>query len=233
MLSDLEATAFSHLEESWVPSTVTEQDLEQMVADQVLPEKTIIRWCPAVGETFPTLNTDEIIVFEYFFYRGFMLPTYNFFHGLLNYYRIELIHLKPNSILQITTFINLYEAYLCIRPHFKLFRYFFALKPSSKKGEPGVVGDTGLQLRQGRGKDHLGLNLWTSLKGWNHWWFYTSNLSPALHPFVRRSLVARDSWNSLSSAREMVQVSALLKKMQTCKDEGIRGISVIANFLGR
>jgi hypothetical protein len=30
-----------------------------------------------------------------------------FFRGLLNYYRLEVIHLKPNSITQIAIFIHL------------------------------------------------------------------------------------------------------------------------------
>ena len=55
-------------EEVWVTSTVTEKDLEQMVNDQVLPEKNVIGWCAASGESFPTTDTNEIVVFEHFFY---------------------------------------------------------------------------------------------------------------------------------------------------------------------
>jgi hypothetical protein len=40
--------------------------------------------------------------------------------GLLQFYRIELVHLAPNSITIITTFIHLCEAYLGIAPHFHL-----------------------------------------------------------------------------------------------------------------
>src|SRR5438045_9422533 len=92
-----------------------------MVKDRVLPEKEIIGWRAADGEAFPTANTGEIVVFEPFFYRGFSVPTSRFFRGLLHFYKIELVHLNPNSILHISTFIHLCEAYLGIEPHFALF----------------------------------------------------------------------------------------------------------------
>jgi hypothetical protein len=115
-------------QDTWSASTVTEAHLRQMVTDGVLPEKTIIGWRVADGEDFLTPNTEEIVVFESFFYRGFGLPTSSFFRGLLHFYGIELIHLNPNSILQITTFIHFCEGFLGIQPHFDLFHSLFILK---------------------------------------------------------------------------------------------------------
>src|SRR6266542_5834687 len=135
-----------------------------MVADLVLLEKNLIGWCTATGESFPTANTDEVVVFEHFFYRGFSLLTNQFFRGLLHFYEIELVNLNPNSILYISTFIHLCEAFLGVRPHFALFRHLFVLKPLQKGGQVCVVGGAALQLRQGRGTKEVGLALKTSLK---------------------------------------------------------------------
>ena len=82
-------------------STVMEKDLLRMVADKVLSEKSLIGWRTTDGELFPTANTGELVVFE----LGFSLPTNKFFRGLLHFYGIELMHLNPNSILQIAVFI--------------------------------------------------------------------------------------------------------------------------------
>ena len=71
-------------EEVWSKSTVMEEDLQKMVADLVLPEKNLIGWRAAFDESFPTANTDEIVVFEHFFYWGFALLTNNSFRGLLH-----------------------------------------------------------------------------------------------------------------------------------------------------
>src|SRR6266508_1551585 len=121
-------------EQVWQRSTVTEENLHQMVKDRVLPEKEIIGWHAADGEAFPTANTSEIVVFEPFFYRGFFVPTSRFFRGLLHFYKIELVHLNPNSILHISTFIYLREAYLGIEPHFALFRHLFQVMTRQKSG---------------------------------------------------------------------------------------------------
>ena len=141
------------------------------------------------GEAFPTPNTDEIVVFTAFFYRGFALPTCGFFRGLLDFYRIELVHLNPNSVLHIAAYIHLCEAYLGIRPHFNLFRFLFVLKAYKNK----VVGGAGLQLRGGRSQRYINLPLKTSLKGWHEEWFYVTNPSPSLPPYDGHVPIARES----------------------------------------
>jgi hypothetical protein len=62
------------------------------------------------------------------FQRGFGLPACDFLCGLLHHYQIELVHLNPNSILQISIFVHLYEAFLGIPPNFSLFKNNFFLK---------------------------------------------------------------------------------------------------------
>jgi hypothetical protein len=54
------------------------------------------------------------------------------------------VHLEPNSITIITTFIYLCKAYLSIVPHFHLWRHFFELKKTCKGT---VVGNVGFMLR--------------------------------------------------------------------------------------
>src|SRR5438132_12212963 len=98
-------------EEVWMKSTVTEEELERMVEDQVLPAKDLVGWRAANGELFPTADTEEIVVFTSFFYREFSLLTSSFFRGLLYFYEIELVNLNPNFILQISAFIHLCESF--------------------------------------------------------------------------------------------------------------------------
>lgn len=68
------------------------------------------------GEEFLSEDKMKTVIFTAFFKRGFRIPTGDFFRGLLNYYKIELVHLNPNSILDIVVFIHLCEAYLGILP---------------------------------------------------------------------------------------------------------------------
>ena len=109
-------------------SVNNEAALNQLVVHGVLPDRVMGGWHPARVESFPTPRGDELVVFEDYFYRGFGVPIHAFPHGLIDYYRISLCNLSPNSILQVSIFIHFCEAYLGILPYFDLFRHFFCLK---------------------------------------------------------------------------------------------------------
>jgi hypothetical protein len=119
----------------WETSMVTEEQIQSLVDRGLLRPKAQVGWRPAAGEAFPTEGTGETVVFLVHIERGFGVPAGDFLRGLLHFYRIELVHLAPNSITIIATFIHLCEAYLGIAPHFHLWRHFFELKKMGK----GVV----------------------------------------------------------------------------------------------
>jgi hypothetical protein len=111
--------------EMFRPSTIHESELNKLVDAHLLPSHAALQWRPAKNEDIPTPNTNEIVVSLSFFQRKFGLPACDFFRGLLNYYKIELIHLNPNSILQIAIFVHLCEAYLTVLPNVVLFKHYF------------------------------------------------------------------------------------------------------------
>jgi hypothetical protein len=81
------------------PSVTNEGEIRKLVVSYFLPDREVLQWHPATGEDIPTPNTNEIMMFTPFFQRRFGLPVFDFIHGLLNHYQIELVHLNPNSIL--------------------------------------------------------------------------------------------------------------------------------------
>jgi hypothetical protein len=104
----------------WETSTVTEEQIQSLVDRGLLRPKAQVGWRPAAGEAFPMEGTSETVFFLAHIERGFGVPACNFLRGLLHFYRIELVHLAPNWITIIATFIHLCEAYLGITPHFHL-----------------------------------------------------------------------------------------------------------------
>jgi hypothetical protein len=88
---------------------------------RLLRPKVEVEWRAAAGEQFPSEDVKEQV---------------DFFRGLLYYYQLELVHLVPNSITIVSTFIHFREAYLGISPHFLLWRYFFCVKSTSKRSGP-------------------------------------------------------------------------------------------------
>jgi hypothetical protein len=113
---------------AWVRSTMTEAKIQVLVGRGLLRPKAEVEWRAAAGEEFPSEDVKEQVVFASFFERDFNLPTGDFFRGLLYYYRLELVHLVPNSTTVVSIFIHFCEAYLGIPPHFLLWRYFSALR---------------------------------------------------------------------------------------------------------
>jgi hypothetical protein len=97
------------------------------IADESGIHKRDSQWRPAAREDLPTPNTNEIVVFSSF-QCGFSLSACDFFHGLLDHYKIELVQLNNNSILQIIVFVHLCEAFLGIPPNFPLFKNYFFFK---------------------------------------------------------------------------------------------------------
>jgi hypothetical protein len=93
-------------DEEWVPSISSETALNSLVEHGVLPDKAIGAWRSTVGEPFPMLHTDELVVFEDYFFHGFGVPIHPFLHGLIVYYGINLCNLNPNSILHASIFMN-------------------------------------------------------------------------------------------------------------------------------
>ena len=142
-----------------------------MVEAGVLPDRATAGWRPALGESFPMPHTDEVVVFEDYFWSGLGFPVHPFLRDLLEFWVVSLCNLHPNTILHISIFIHFCEAYLGILPHLNLFYHLFWLM---KKGGGGskVVGGVYLQLRDGMADEYLTVPLSMSLKGWNARWFY-------------------------------------------------------------
>jgi hypothetical protein len=115
------------------------------------------------GRGLPTEGTGNTIVFLAHIEHGFGVPTGDFLHGLLHFYRIELVHLAPNSITIIATFIHLCEAYLGIAPRFHLWCHFFELK---KTGKGVIVGSVSFMLLRNMKPVYIDLALSDNTTGW-------------------------------------------------------------------
>ena len=98
-----------------------------------------------------------------------------FFSGLLRYYRIQLHHLTPNSLVHISIFVHLCEAFLGIEPHFELLGFLFHLKPQPDSYILDVVGGAGLQLRHRKDRVCIPYSLSNKVIEWKPKWFYVEN----------------------------------------------------------
>jgi hypothetical protein len=189
---------------------------------------TVLQWHPAAGEDLPTPNTNKIVVFPSF-QSGFGLLGCNFFRRLLDHYQIELVHLNPNSILQIDIFVHLCEAFLAIPPNFPLFKNYFFLKYQPSTANRKVIGGIGLQTHPHVG--FLDLPLKSSLWGWHRTWFYCKNHEPSLPPFVGRLTEFHGTWSEEPTSLELPQVAALTNKINILKEQGLTRVYMASHCL--
>jgi hypothetical protein len=173
-----EAACTPYPQAAWVLSTMTEAKIQALVDRGLLRSKTEVEWRAAAGEEFPSEDVMEQVVFASFFEHGFNLPARDFFRGLLYYYRLEMVHLVPNSITVVSTFIHFCEVYLGIPPHFLLWRYFFCVKSTSKRSGP--VGVVMFNLRSGLKAEWIDTDLPDNTAGWRSEWFYIADQIPGL-----------------------------------------------------
>ena len=125
---------------------------------------------PVRGQVIPTPEPGESVVFVSHLRRGLGFPTDPFVRGLMFYYGLEFHDLAPESILHISSFIVVCEAFLRTTPHFGLWLKTFNVEPKMIEGHQVECGGVVISKRadapwpEGSFQEELGL--------WQQEWFY-------------------------------------------------------------
>jgi hypothetical protein len=211
-------------------STVTEEQIQSLADHGLLRSKAQVGWRPAAGEEFLMEGSGETVVFLAHIKRGFGVPAGGFLRGLLHFYRIELVHLAPNSITIISTFVHIYEAYLGIAPFFHLWWHFFELK---KTGKGVVISSTDFMLHGNMKSEYIDLTLPDNTTGWKQGWFYLDNPMPVLKERMGRVSVPGPEWTNRLALRDTEELKPLLDDLEQLKAEGLTGAVVAISFCCR
>jgi hypothetical protein len=138
-------------------------------------------------------------------------------------YGVQLHQLTPNSLLHITCFITLCEAFLAINPHWGLWKHLFCLCPNATKYEIHDLGGTIGSVRSE--SQYLAFEMADSVQGWIRKWFYIKDQkSPeadeyGLAPFdTDKGPTKLTSWDALPSDDEVKEIKPLLARIQELKN---------------
>jgi hypothetical protein len=195
---------------------MTEAEIQSLVDRGLRRPKAEVEWKAAVGEEFPTEDVKEHVVFTSYFERGFNLPTSDFFWGLLYYYKLELVHLVPNSITVVSIFIHFCEAYLGISPQFLLWRHLFCAKSTSKRSGP--VGAVMSCLRSGLNSKWIDVDLPDNNTRWRSKWFYIVDQLPGLPRRSGHKHVKISEWDLGLSSHEADDLKEVLELVKPVKN---------------
>jgi hypothetical protein len=226
----VEAACIPDPRTAWVRSTWTEAQIQASFDRGVLRPKVEVEWRAAAGEEFPSEDVKEQVVFTSFFERGLNLPVGDFFHGLL-YYRLELVHLVPNSITVVSTFIHFCEAYLGISPHFLLWRYFFCVKGIGKRSGP--VGAVMFNLRSGLKAEWIDTDLPDNTAGWRSEWFYIADQIPGVPCRSGHEPAKISEWVLGLPTHELEDLKGVLELVTDMMGRGVAGAVVARSFCRR
>jgi hypothetical protein len=215
----------------WVLSMMIEVKIQSLVDRELLRPKAEVEWKVAVGEEFPTEDVKKHVVFTLFFERGFNIPARDFFRGLLFYYKLELVHLVPNSITVVSTFIHFCEVYLGISSHFFLWRDMFCVKSIGKHSGP--VGSLMFCLTSGLKSEWIDTNLPDNTAGWGSEWFYIADQLPALPRHTGHKPVKILEWDLGLSSHEADDIKEVLALVEDLQKWGVIGGSVARLFCRR
>jgi len=213
----------------WKKSRSSVRSLNDLVGMGLLHCQELGGWRAPEEESYPDPRAGEIMVFEDFYKRGFGVPVHPFLQELLLYYEIGICNLHPNSILLISTFIHLCEAYVGIEPRFDLFRYLFYLKKKGEVGGSKSAGGVYLNLHDGMKNRYLNCPWNTSLTEWYKKWFYVRE-EPGSSTFYDVGYIPekRVSWTDRPEFAG--QVEDLIKLIDWSR---LDGLGVVGNFFCR
>ena len=122
-------------------SSITEEDINKLREARYLTAEISHR-LPAPGQVIPTPEPNESVVFVSHFLRGLGFNLDPFVRGLMFFYGIDFHDLAPDSILHISSFIVVCEAFLRVTPHFSLWLKTFNVKSRMIDGRYAECGGT-------------------------------------------------------------------------------------------
>ena len=98
----------------WEGSDVMEYGIDRLRRARKVPLEAIVRM--SGGEMVLAPEVGEQVVFTAHFARGFALPVRKFFRDFLDHFGMQPHHLGANTIMLLSAFVTLCEAYLRVQP---------------------------------------------------------------------------------------------------------------------
>ncbi|KAK1641932.1 hypothetical protein QYE76_059737 [Lolium multiflorum] len=150
----------------WERSKISTQDANMLKKLGISKKPQALRF-PS-EESYPTPPMGYRVSFVDHLIRGLSAPIHPFLCGLLFVYGLQLHHLTPNSILHISIFITLCEAFLGIQPNWALWKRIFFCR---RNGSPNVAYNIGGVVISVRPTvDYFDVKLPDSVQGWRKKW---------------------------------------------------------------
>ncbi|KAK1693596.1 hypothetical protein QYE76_010293 [Lolium multiflorum] len=220
----------------WERSKISTQDINMLKKLGISKKPKAL--CFPSEESYPTPPMGYRVSFVDHLIRGLSAPIHPFLRGLLFIYGLQLHHLTPNSILHISIFITLCEAFLGVQPNWALWKRIFFCR---RNGSPNVAYNIGGVVISVRSTvDYFDVKLPDSVQGWRKKWLYIQEENHGcaednIPPFDgAEKIFRRHSWDAEATDEEKASTEALMARiheLQNTRGKELSGIQITAYFL--
>ncbi|KAK1594687.1 hypothetical protein QYE76_037545 [Lolium multiflorum] len=220
----------------WERSKITNQDINLLKKLGISKKPKAV--CFPSEESYPTPPMGYRVSFVDHLIRGLSAPIHPFLRGLLFVYGLQLHHLTPNSILHISIFITLCEAFLGVQPNWALWKRIFFCR---RNGSPNVAYNIGGVVISVRSTiNYFDVKLPDSVQGWRKKWLYIREENHGcaednIPPFDgAEKILRRRSWDAEATEEEKASTEALMTRiheLQNTRGKELSGIQITAYFL--
>ncbi|KAK1695630.1 hypothetical protein QYE76_012327 [Lolium multiflorum] len=220
----------------WERSKITNQDLNLLKKLGISKKPKAV--CFPSEESYPTPPMGYRVSFVDHLIRGLSAPIHPFLRGLLYVYGLQLHHLTPNSILHISIFITLCEAFLGVQPNWALWKRIFFCRRNGSANVAYNIGGVVISVRSS--VNYFDVKLPDSVQGWRKKWLYIREENHGcaednIPPFDgAEKILRRHSWDAEATEEERTSTEALMTRiheLQNTRGKELSGIQITAYFL--
>lgn len=154
------------------------------------------------------------------------MSAHPFLTLVLEHFGVELVNLVPNSILILSVFVYLCEAYLGIPADLDLFQYFYGMTRLT-----GVAGSCSLKLHDGKSKEYIQMFTRSSWLGWKKKWFYWEITNEDSLSFAGKPAEKISTWDS--TPKDLGRIAPFIQAIIDLKEEGLTRWHVVKDFITR
>ncbi|KAK1662815.1 hypothetical protein QYE76_050974 [Lolium multiflorum] len=219
----------------WERSKITNQDLNLLKKLGISKKPKAV--CFPSEESYPTPPMGYRVSFVDHLIRGLSAPIHPFLRGLLFVYGLQLHHLTPNSILHISIFITLCEAFLGVQPNWALWKRIFFCRRNGSSNVAYNIGGVVISVRSS--VNYFDVKLPDSVQGWRKKWLYIREENHGcaednIPPFdgAERSFAAVLGTQKLPRKKELDGGSMTrIHELRNTRGKELSGIQITAYFL--
>ncbi|KAK1558146.1 hypothetical protein QYE76_000065 [Lolium multiflorum] len=218
----------------WERSKITNQDLNLLKKLGISKKPKAV--CFPSEESYPTPPMGYRVSFVDHLIRGLSAPIHPFLRGLLYVYGLQLHHLTPNSILHISIFITLCEAFLGVQPNWALWKRIFFCRRNGSANVAYNIGGVVISVRSS--VNYFDVKLPDSVQGWRKKWLYIREENHGcaednIPPFDgAEKILRRRSWDAEATEEERTEaLMTRIHELQNTRGKELSGIQITAYFL--